>query len=142
MLFQQIIMALLFFPFQEILLCPPQKKRGYITLHILVGWSVRRQNLSDQQLENSQPKDLLTCMVVGHDQQMTLIDFGVFRSKVKVTMTFKLRGHTCFTSISCFSINIICLDLYKLVFLGFHFDGIFVCVLMLKIKVPKFYNQC
>jgi hypothetical protein len=26
-------------------------------------------------------------MMVGHDQQMTLIDFGVKRSKVKVTLT-------------------------------------------------------
>ena len=32
---------------------------------------------------------------------MTPFEFGVSRSNVKVTMTFKLRGHTCFTNISC-----------------------------------------
>ena len=32
---------------------------------------------------------------------MTPIEFWVSKSKVKVTVTFKLRGHTCFTNISC-----------------------------------------
>ena len=32
---------------------------------------------------------------------MTPIEFGVSRSKVKVTVTFKLGGHTYSTNISC-----------------------------------------
>jgi hypothetical protein len=30
-------------------------------------------------------------MMIGHDQQMTTIDFGVKGSKVKVTLTLKVK---------------------------------------------------
>ena len=41
---------------------------------------------------------------------MTPIEFGVSRSKVKVTVTLKLRGHTCFTFL-VYVVNIFNLNL-------------------------------
>ena len=47
-------------------------------------------------------------MVVGHDQQMTPVEFGVSRSKV-------IRGgHTCFTNISCYCLKLFIQAFYQL----------------------------
>ena len=37
---------------------------------------------------------------------MTPLEFGVSRSKVKVTVLYKLTGHTCFINISCWLLNL------------------------------------
>ena len=74
---------------------PPFEEVGvYCFAHVgrSVGWSVRRQILSDQYLENTQARIFSHGMVVVHDQQMTPFEFGLSRSKVKVEVTFKLSG--------------------------------------------------
>ena len=90
-------------------LCPFSKKLGYIALHISVSPQVGPQTNFVQSIikRNHSPRIFQLGLVVGHDQQMTPIDFGVSRSKVKITVTFKLRGaymfhkHFLFTFKNC-----------------------------------------
>ena len=66
-------------------LCLPSKNRGYIVLLMQVGLSVGRsvdQMVSNDYLKYHLSQSLIFHIQIGHDQQITPIDFGVTRSKV------------------------------------------------------------
>ena len=76
----------------EYLLCPPSKKREYIVAD--VGQSVRlyRKQFPDDNLRTLWPRimKLHTQREVGHDLQMTPVDFQVSRSRSHASGEIKL----------------------------------------------------
>ena len=77
-----------------LLLCPPplEEEGVYCFAHVSqVCRSVDKPCLINNQRTHS-PMIFFLGMVIGYDQQMTSIEFGISRSKVNVTVTLKLRG--------------------------------------------------